>query len=359
MEIKKLSLKSLTSFRIGGIANVVIVKSEEELLEAVEYAKSKILIIHILGEGTNSVFGENLERFLIIKNEIMGKSLVVSRQPLEGTETIESLTPSAYSLTAGSGESWDDIVKLSVEKNLWGIENLSYIPGTVGASPVQNIGAYGTELKDTLVSVRAFDIQKNNFVTLTNEECKFGYRDSIFKHKIKRYIITAITLNLSVTAKPILTYKPLDSLLNQDPTSPEGFAGHGNLTPKDVRELVIKTRTQKLPDYNLYPNAGSFFKNPTVGNLQGLALQEKYPDIPMIKLEDGYKIPSAWLIEHIAKMKGDRIGNIGTWPTQPLVLVNYGGATLEELEEFSLMIIEKIKNEIGVTLEREVNFIGF
>jgi UDP-N-acetylmuramate dehydrogenase len=209
MEIKKLSLNSLTSFRFGGISNVVIVKNEDELLEAVEYAKSKILIIHILGEGTNSVFGENLERFLIIKNEI------------KGIELTQSTT--GYQLLLGAGEIWDNIVKLSVEKNLWGIENLSYIPGTVGAAPVQNIGAYGEELKDTLVSVRAFDIQKNNFVTLTNEECKFGYRDSIFKHKIKRYIITSITLNLSTQPNPIRTYKPLDSLFNTEKLTPNDF----------------------------------------------------------------------------------------------------------------------------------------
>jgi UDP-N-acetylmuramate dehydrogenase len=354
MEIQKISLKTLTSFRIGGMANVVVVKNEEELLEAVNYAKSKILIINVLGQGTNSVFGENLERFLIIKNEIMGKSLAVRRQSLEDTkngkpnEERRTNNGADIFLTVGAGESWDSVVQYSVEQGWWGIENLSYIPGTVGASPVQNIGAYGAELKDTLVSVRAFDIQKNNFVTLTNEECKFGYRDSIFKNKIKRYIITTITLNLSTTAKPILTYKPLDTLLNKE-----------NLTSGDVRELVIQTRKQKLPDYNLYPNAGSFFKNPVVDIPIGLAYGKKYPTAPLLEVKGGYKIPAAWLIEHVAKMKGERIGNIGTWPQQPLVLVNYGEATLEELESFSLSIIEKIKRETGVTLEREVNFIGF
>ena len=311
MNLQKASLKNFSSMRIGGEGNLVMVKNEEELVEAVEYAQAEGLRVHVLGEGTNSVFGDDLKDYLFLKIELKGiesKLLAVSCQ-----------------LSANAGENWDEVVKFAIKENLWGIENLSYIPGTVGAAPVQNIGAYGTELKDTLISVRVYDIKEKVFKELSNEECHFSYRDSIFKQNPSRYTICGIKLNLSKTPKPILTYKPLDALSVSS-------------TLQEIRDLVVKTRTTKLPDYNIYPNTGSFFKNTTLTKEEGVNLRNKFPDIVLHEVDGGYKVPSAWLIEHVAKMKGVRVGDIGTWPIQPLVLVNYGNGTFFILCYYMIMV---------------------
>jgi UDP-N-acetylmuramate dehydrogenase len=249
-------------------------------------------------------------------------------------------------LQIGGGETFDAVINFAVSHGWWGIENLSYIPGTAGASPVQNIGAYGAELKDTLTTVRAYDIHTRDCVTLSNEECKFGYRSSLFKEEKGRYCITAITLKLSKIPLPKLSYKPLDTLIGKESVSLE-----------EIRDLVIKTRQEKLPDYHNYPNTGSFFKNPIITKEKGEELREKYVDIPLHESDGGYKISAAWLIEHIAEMKGVRVGDVGTWPKQPLVIVNYGKATYEDLMLFTGMITQKIQANAGIYLEREVNFV--
>lgn len=344
MEIRKISLKEYSSLRIGGEGDLVVITSEEELVEVLKYARTEDLRIHILGEGTNSYFANNLSKFLFITLEMKGVDISESQTVKQS----ESLTSNGLLyITACAGEKWDDIVSYSVEKELWGIENLSLIPGTVGASPIQNIGAYGVELKDVLESVRVYDTKVESFIELSNNDCKFGYRDSVFKQEIGRYIVTAITLKLSTQTRPVLTYKPLDILVGKE-----------SLTLQEVRELVITTRQTKLPNWKECPNAGSFFKNPVVTSTQGEALRTIYPDIPLHETASGYKIPAAWLIEHIAQMKGVQIGNIGTWPNQPLVIVNYGEATHEELFSFSKKIIESIQEKVGVTLEREVSLVG-
>jgi UDP-N-acetylmuramate dehydrogenase len=332
MEIKRVLLKEYSSLRVGGEGDLVVVRSIKELVRAVMFGKKEGKVVCPLGEGTNTYFGENLSQYLFIKNEIKGISF-----DEQGDFVF---------LTVGAGEKWDDIVSFSVEKELWGIENLSFIPGTVGAAPVQNIGAYGSELKDVLVSLSAYDTKTSNTVEIANDACAFGYRESFFKQE-KRYIIMSLTLKLSRDAKPILTYKPLDSLVGKE-----------NLKVGDVRALVIATRQAKLPDYKEYPNAGSFFKNPIVTGEQGKALLAKYPAIPLIPHTEGYKIPSAWLIEHIAHMKGVRVGDVGMWPNQPLVLVNYGDAQVIDISIFTESITEKIKEKTGIFVEREVNFIS-
>ncbi len=311
---------------------MIAVATTDELIEVLRHAKAEGFRVHIVGEGTNTFFGENPKNILIIKNEIRGISLEEQGD--------------IYQLTAGAGESWDDIVNLSVEKDLWGIENLSYIPGTVGAAPVQNIGAYGTELKDVFVKLVAIDMETFDIVEIDAERCNFGYRDSIFKKQKGKYCIISITIRLSSKAKPRLEYKPLDAL-----------SGKENITPKDVRDLVINTRQEKLPDWKKFPNAGSFFKNPVVSRVKAEDLRSTYPEIPLIQVEEGYKIPAAWLIEHIAEAKGVKMGDVGTWPTQPLVIVNYGKTTANELLDFSSRITQKIEEKTGISLEREVNYV--
>ena len=343
MHINTVTLKDHNSLHVGGVGKMIVVTSLRELTEGVMYAKREGLRIHILGGGTNTFFGETLDNLLVIKLDIRGISL---------EENSDSVMVTAY-----GGEEWDDVVRLAVEKNLWGIENLSYIPGTVGACPVQNIGAYGVELKDVFVSLAALDLTTLDVVEMTLDACHFGYRDSLFKHNKGAYAIISVTMKLSKLANPVLEYKPLDMLKGKDPTSPEGFVGKGNLQIQDIRDLVIATRKAKLPDYREYPNTGSFFKNPVVDGAQAESLRTQYPDIKLIDHSDGYKIPAAWLIEHVGEFKGVRVGDVGTWPNQPLVLVNYGSAKAEDILSFSEEIITKIKEKTGITLEREVNFV--
>ncbi len=308
---------------------MVVVTNEEELKEAVTYAKEHAMHPHILGGGTNSYFAERLEGYLFIKLELQGIQL------FDDGKVIIS-----------ASEEWDTVVYDMVQKGFWGIENLSHIPGTAGAAPVQNIGAYGVELKDTLLSVRALDMETLLFADLSNEDCRFGYRDSIFKQEKGRYVIVSLTLQLSKEPRPVLTYRPLDMLL-----------GREDSTLAEIRALVIATRDMKLPDWNTYPNTGSFFKNPLVSKEEARRLKDMYPEMVIFEKEDGSKVSAAWLIEHVAKMKGVREGNVGTWPNQPLVIVNYGEATAEEVNVFAESIQKKIKDATGLQLEREVNYV--
>lgn len=332
MQIIRAQLKEYTSLRIGGEVNMVVVRNEGELEDAVMSAEAFGLRTHILGEGTNTYFGNDLRNFLVIKNEIKGATFFE-----EGDICF---------LEIGGGEVWDDIVQMAVEKKLWRIENLSYIPGTVGAAPIQNIGAYGTELQDVLVSVRVYDMNRYCFLELTNEECQFGYRDSIFKHEQGRYIIVSIRIKLTTRSTPVLTYKPLDYL-----------AGRESVSLEEIRNLVVATRKAKLPDWKVNPNAGSFFKNPIIDVAKAEGIRQTYPDIPLIPHGDAFKVPAAWLIEHVACMKGVQTGNIGSWPNQPLVLVNYGQGEASELELFANSIITIIYKKIEMKLEKEVNYI--
>jgi len=332
MEIKTVAMKDYSSLYVGGEGSLVVVKTTAQLVEAMMYAKSEGLRVHVIGEGTNTFFGDDLKSFLFIKMAIKGISL-------EEQEDIVLLKASA-------GENWDDIVMLCVEKNYWGIENLSYIPGTVGGAPIQNIGAYGSELADVFVSLQAVDIQTLDLVSIDYTACEFKYRDSLFKHQEGRYIITSVTLKVSKAIQPRLTYTPLDSLLLKP-----------SISIQEVRDLVVKTRNEKLPDYISYPNAGSFFKNPVVNGAQAEGLRLLYPDMPCIPHGNDIKIPAAWLIEHVGEAKGLREGDVGTWPSQPLVLVNYGHASSKDVLTFSNNLVQKIREKTGVQLECEVNFV--
>ncbi len=338
MNIRHILLKDVVSFGIGGEADIVILSKEEDIVEAYEYAKTNNLKLHILGGGTNTVFKDGHSNTLVAKMEMNGQTIDDSLQKTENTEDVF--------ITAMAGEDWDGLVKYAVENNLWGIENLSYIPGTVGASPIQNIGAYGAELSNVVFSVRAYDSVRNEFVNMKKEECDFGYRDSIFKKNPNRYCIVSVTFRLLKNGKPVLFYKPLDKLKDKK-----------DLTLKDIREEIIKIRSSKLPDHKEYPNAGSFFKNPILSRVESEELCKRYLTAPIFKVSNGYKIAAAWLIEHVASMKGVRSGNVGTWPAQPLVIVNYGNATFKELEDFSNTIMKTIENNAGIRLEREVNFV--
>lgn len=327
------TLKGYNSLRIGGEGLLVTVHELKELTQVAMYARAHGLSLMPLGEGTNTFFGDDLSKYLFVKMALRGISLED-----QGDQVL---------VTACAGEIFDDVIAFAVDQGLWGIENLSYIPGTVGAAPVQNIGAYGVELKDTFVSLTALDTVTLNVVSMTQEACNFSYRDSLFKHEKGKYIIISVSMLLSKIPHPVLTYKPLDTFLNDE-----------SLTLARVRACVIETRTNKLPDYRTYPNAGSFFKNPIITLQEGERLKAKYDALTLIETKDGYKVPAAWLIEHIAEMKGVQVGNIGAWPKQPLVLVNYAEGSKDELLAFAETIVQKVFQETGITLEKEVNCIG-
>ncbi|MFM9943782.1 MAG: UDP-N-acetylmuramate dehydrogenase [Bacteroidia bacterium] len=290
----------------------------------------------ILGSGSNILLTKNYEG-LILKNN------------LKGIEVIKENENHVWVKAAG-GEIWHNLVTYCVNKGWGGIENLSLIPGTVGAAPMQNIGAYGVEIKETFEYMEAVNMKTGSIETFNIEQCRFGYRESIFKHEAKgKYFIVSITLRLN--KKPVLntSYGDIETLLKE--------WNIANPTIVDVSKAVIAIRQSKLPDPALIGNAGSFFKNPVIENSQFEILKEKYPEIKSFPAQEGnVKIPAAWLIEQ-AGLKGKRFGNIGVHEKQALVLVNYGGGTGKELIDLAYKIIDSVKEKFGVTLTPEVNII--
>ena len=258
-------------------------------------------------------------------------------------------------IRAMGGEIWNDLVLFAVNKDFWGIENLSLVPGTVGAAPMQNIGAYGTELKETLVNVECFEIETGKKKIFSKEECELGYRDSIFKNKVKgKYFITAINLRLSKVPKKNVTYKILKTYLDENKIEVR--------SSKDVSDAVASIRKSKLPDPKVLGNAGSFFKNIFVDENKLAELLEKYGEMPHFEEEEIQKIPAGWLIEQCGptsetSWKGYRIGNVGVHEKQALVLVNYGGATGEEILNLARKITYSVKEKFGLELIPEVNLI--
>ncbi len=247
-------------------------------------------------------------------------------------------------LRVGSGVTWDDLVAYSVDNGWQGLENLSAIPGEVGASAVQNVGAYGVEagyLIECVEAVSVVDASKRRF---SKQECRYSYRNSIFKHEEKgKYIITYVTFRLNKTNNFVLTYGNLK----------EVAMGMGELSAKNIRAAVMQIRASKLPDTKEFGSAGSFFMNPVVSCEKAEALAQSFPEMPQYKTANGVKLSAAWLIDRCG-WKERRIGNVGVYMHQPLVVVNYGGATGKEVYEFSVMVCQSVKEKFGVGLVREV-----
>ncbi|MCI4411744.1 MAG: UDP-N-acetylmuramate dehydrogenase [Thiotrichales bacterium] len=252
-------------------------------------------------------------------------------------------------LSVGSGCNWHDLVTYSVNNGWWGLENLALIPGKVGAAPVQNIGAYGAEVQDTITRIQTFDLRDGTRIELRKNECNFGYRDSIFKKELAdRVLIHRVTFRLLKQSKANLVHEPLhEAIVNKG-------LRVDTLTPKDVYDAIIALRTQKIPDPKVLGSAGSFFKNPSISLKHYQHLQETYPDIPGHKQVNGcIKIPAAWLIEQ-AGWKGKKVGHVGTYQKHALIVVNYGGATGREVIEVSEMIQNDVINMFSISLEKEV-----
>jgi UDP-N-acetylmuramate dehydrogenase len=331
------SLKKLNMFGVESSAKYFIEADNETAInEAFSFCKTVNLPVLILGGGSNILFANDFNG-IVIKIGIKGIKIL--------NETNEYAIVESF-----AGELWDDLVTFCVKKEFYGIENLSLIPGTVGAAPIQNIGAYGIELKDVLQSVEGILIDSNTKKVFTNAECKFDYRDSIFNHALKgKYLITKIVLKLSKQKKFNLNYRAFQDYLN--------IVDKEKITIKDVSELVKEIRTSKLPDTGEYGNAGSFFKNPEISSSEFFKLHEKYPDIVHFQVEKGkFKIPAGWLIEK-GGFKGKREGDVGTYIHQALVIINYGNATGAQIISFAEKIQEAVKNKFGIKLIPEVNII--
>lgn len=330
------SLKELNTFHVDVKAEkFVVIESTEELKEffnEFDVIKNNLLL---LGGGSNILF----------TSDFAGTILHLSFQ----NHSIVREDSNFVLIEADAGMNWDDLVKYSVEKNFGGIENLALIPGTVGAAPIQNIGAYGQELKDTLFQVEYFDLSEKKLKILDNAQCKFGYRDSIFKNELKnKFIITKITLRLKKNPEPIVNYGNVENELRK--------SGITNPTIADVSNIIRKIRTEKLPDPAKIGNAGSFFKNPFVDEVTFQKIKNDFPDVPSFRQEGKIKIPAAWLIEK-SGLKGLRKGDVGTYPNQPLVIVNYGNAAGKEIYDFAMFIKQTVLEKFDIELEPEVNVI--
>lgn len=277
---------------------------------------------------------------------------IILHSAIKGIEIISENAEEVI-VRAGAGETMDDLIAWACQRELWGLENLSGIPGEVGASAVQNVGAYGTEAGDLITAVHAYDEVEEEFVTFSNEECKYAYRDSLFKQPDfkKRYIIHAVDYRLSPISGPDLSYPALKKYFESKDS--------GSITPLEIRNAVIEIRDSKLPDPAKVPSAGSFFKNPVIGEEHFAEICAKEsPDMPPhYKVNDGYKIPAAWLIDRCG-WKGYRDGNVGVWHLQPLVIVNPDRKALpEEVLNLESRIIASVNERFAIKLTPEVEHI--
>jgi UDP-N-acetylmuramate dehydrogenase len=312
-----------------------VVSSHEALIDALIKAKEMQLPVLILGGGSNMLLTKDFAG-LVIKLEITG---IYLRQENEDELLVE----------VGSGEVWHDLVLHCIQQDWAGLENLSLIPGTVGASPMQNIGAYGVEIKDVFHSLTALHRDSLTLKTFNAAACKFGYRESVFKNELKdQYVITSVTFALSKTPHFRLDYGAIQEVLLEK--------GVKQPTLKAVSDAVIYIRESKLPNPKEIGNAGSFFKNPSISNIQFDALKAQHPSLPGYTSTEGVKVPAGWLIEQ-SGWKGKRIGDVGVHAKQALVLVNYGAGTGEEIKSLSQQIQASVLEKFGIQLQPEVNFI--
>lgn len=339
MQIQEnISLKPYNTFGIDTIARYFTTFSSVDELQTINYKPQTL----ILGCGSNILFTKDYDG-LVLKNEI------------KGIELLHEDDDYVY-VKAGAGENWHNFVLYCISRNWAGVENLSLIPGNVGASPIQNIGAYGVELRDVFLDLEAFHLHEKKQVTFTLSDCEFGYRDSIFKKKFKnQFAILNVTFRLH--KHPIFhsSYGAIPEELEK--------MGVKDLSIKSISQAVINIRTSKLPDPKLIANAGSFFKNPVISNDQFSELKVQYPTMLNYPQPDGeIKLAAGWLIEQCgpengASWKGYRKGNAGCHEKQALVLVNYGKANGKEIYDLSEDILQSVKEKFGVELEREVNII--
>lgn len=327
-------LKPFNTFAISAYARQLsVIGFPSDLAELYDEGKLSDDSVLILGEGSNILFTKHYEG-LVLLNQV------------RKMEVIEE-SDQWVCLKVNGGENWSALVDYTVSQGWGGLENLSLIPGTVGAAPVQNIGAYGVELKEVLFEVEAFDMQTGSTKIFSNKDCAFGYRSSIFKTKLKgRFFILSVLLRLSKQPKPNLSYAPLKKAFDNRNIE--------TIQLKEVSDAVKAIRRSKLPDPEILGNAGSFFKNPVVPFTKIEELVARFPDMPFYKQDDkSYKVAAGWLIEK-AGWKGKRIGDAGVHEKQALVLVNHGNASGEEIFKLSEKVQESVNAQFGIKMDREV-----
>lgn len=337
MEIlNNVSLRQYNTFGIEARASFfAIANSLEEIQKHIYFSRSNHLKVLLIGGGSNILFTHDYDG-LVVKIELKG----ITAQHSGGDKIL---------VTVGAGENWSNFVEYCLEQGWGGVENLSLIPGTVGAAPIQNIGAYGVELKDVFHSLTALDLVDFTQRNFSAPDCRFGYRDSVFKKELKnRLAIVSVTFTLSTKPAVNLLYPALESEIRKSGQKP---------TIRSVADAVIRIRRSKLPDPEVLCNAGSFFKNPLTNAKHLKKLLIDWPDIPNYKQPDDLvKIPAAWLIEKCG-WKGKQYGEAGVHVSQPLVLVNYGHASGKQILELAERIKESVHSKFDILLEPEVNII--
>ena len=330
-------LKKHTTLQVGGpAAYFTEVASEDYLEEMVAYAQQENISTVVLGSGSNILVADTGFDGLVLHMSIKGIDAVREDDRIR--------------MTVGAGEVLDDVVAHAVTKGYWGLENLSHIPGTVGAAPVQNVGAYGVEVKDCIESVRVYNTDTLKFEVLNAQECLFGYRESIFKRKEgARYIVTSVTFILSVQSSPNITYKDLEHRLSG--TKP---------SLADIRNTVIAIREEKFPNWHEVGTAGSFFKNPVISLAMFEKIKVQYPEIPgFAQGEQKVKIPLGWVLDKVLHLKGEGTKTVGAYQGQALVLINKGDATADDFVCFAQGVMDVVKETIDVDIQWEVTKVGF
>lgn len=336
MVSENVSLRPFNTFGIDVRAKALASFSTVGELDQLVHQNAGKLPLLVLGGGSNVLLTKDQEAFVLVNR-------------MKGIHVVSEDSEHVF-VKAGAGEVWHEFVRYAVENGWGGIENLSLIPGSVGASPMQNIGAYGIEIKDVFVSLEAYELSSGNVHTFTAEECKFGYRESVFKHELKgKYVITSVTYRLSRHPKFNTAYGAIQTEL-------EAMGVH-DLSVDAISQAVMRIRNSKLPNPIELGNAGSFFKNPVVEAEAWQKISDSHPDAPHYPQPNGtVKLAAGWLIEK-AGWKGFREGDAGVHDKQALVIVNFGSASGDQLFRLSTRIIEDVREKFGVTLEREVNIL--
>lgn len=327
-----------TTLKAGGFARyLVAVNDVVEVKEAIQFAKERNLSLFVLGGGSNVLFSDKNFEAVVVKNNLKGK------------EVVASIDNFIY-LKVASGEVLDETVIFAVENNYFGLENLSAIPGTVGATPVQNVGAYGVEVAELIHEVEVLDLETNEIKIFTNSDCQFTYRDSIFKKNPNSFFITAVTYKLSTVPSFRIDYPDLKKY----------FSVNEPQRVEEVREAVMAIRDTKFPDWKVVGTAGSFFKNPLVSKEKAEELKTKYPDLPSyIQPTGDYKISLGFVLDKICNLKGFSQGKVLLSSKQALVLINCGEASSIEIKNFSQLVIDRVHQETGILIEREVQLVNF
>ncbi len=324
-------LAPFTTFNIGGPAKFFVrVANMGELRESLDFARRKGLKVFVLGGGSNVLVNDEGFDGLVIKIELAG----VERD--------------ANTYVAAAGESWNALAARTVGDGLWGLENLSGIPGSVGGAVVQNIGAYGAALSEVLAWVEVYDTSLGEVARLSNTECKFGYRNSVFKHSA-RYVALRAAVTLSQSSAPRLSYKDLAGRFEGKMPSLQ-----------EIRDAVLAIRKEKFPDLSVEGTAGSFFLNPMVSKAEAQVLKERYPGMPLFDIPEtpGVKVPLAWLLDHILSLKGAAVGGARLFERQPLVVATARGTLATDVKTLAQKIKQDVKEKIGIDIEEEVKILS-